>query len=72
MGDDEFHKQEHDYLPNQVPGPGSYFQNSNSTLKIESKPEKYQIFGTGSVRFPEKVKNSATSNIGPGTYNDQK
>jgi len=59
-----------EYIPNQVPGPGSYFQNSNSTLKLESKPEKYQIFGTGSVRFPEKNVNSATSNIGPGTYND--
>lgn len=54
MGDLDY-EQEEEYVMDAIPGPGSYYTNKNhSCFKIQSKPEKYQFFGSGSIRFSEK------------------
>ena len=57
-----------EYLKEATPGPG-YYHNSDtfSTFKSSQKPKEFQIFSSGSERFPRAKKNIKVE-IGPGKY----
>lgn len=61
-------EEEEEYLKDAVPGPGYYYNpEAVSSFKKTQKPREFQIFGSGSERFPAENK-AAKSDIGPGKY----
>jgi hypothetical protein len=57
------------HILNQEPGPGYYSsENALSSFKPVIVPEKYQYFGSNSLRFSNSNNNVYDENVGPGYY----
>ncbi|KRX01964.1 hypothetical protein PPERSA_07609 [Pseudocohnilembus persalinus] len=58
---------EYEYIDDTTPGPGYYHNESVlSSIKPQTKKQKFQFFGTGSLRFKEQGKQYTQA--GPGAY----
>jgi len=61
--------EEEEFIKDAVPGPGYYYNpDAISCFKKSAKTREFQLFGSGSERFPTEQK-AVKSDIGPGTYN---
>lgn len=62
--------EEEEYMKDAVPGPGYYYNPDAVTAfkKNQNKQREFQLFGSGSERFPEQTSQKGKSEIGPGTY----
>jgi len=66
MGEDE--DEDEEYLKEAVPGPGYYYNpDAITSFKKNNKNREFQLFGSGSERFPIDIK-AIKKEIGPGTY----
>jgi len=64
LNDDE---DESEYIEDATPGPGYYYApEAMTSFKKQSKEHQYQIFTTGSERFPQQTQ--GYQNLGPGKY----
>lgn len=57
------------HILNQEPGPGYYFSElATSSFKPLKVPEKFQYFGSNSLRFSDPNLTEKLSEVGPGAY----